>query len=131
MGLRNHIILGVVALFFSGCQFFGFGGQPETVYLTNLIENDAKVWKPAELEAYAGKVVFEVENTLEEPHGFVIKGVKEPIVVGPQKTVKVTANLKPGTYSLECHMHPAHVPSSITIVRKSKALAKDSESSVP
>ncbi len=118
--MKRYIALATLALFFSGCHFFGSGNEVETVYLTNLIENGAKVWKPAELEAYAGKVVFELENTLEEAHGFVVKGVNDPVVVGPKKTVKVTANLKPGTYPLECHLHPAHVPSSITIVEKAK-----------
>ena len=82
-GMKTYLGVVVLTLLTCGCHFFGFGGQTETVYLTNLIENDAKVWKPATLEAYAGKVVFEVENTLDEPHGFVVKGVKDPVVVGP------------------------------------------------
>jgi|GEM_PF-4839212 len=123
--MGKFLALAVAVLFLNGCHFFASKTQSETVYLTTLMENGKKVWKPSDLEAYAGKVVFEVENTLDEPHGFVVKGATDPVVVGPKKTAKVTANLKLGTYRLECHLHPAHVHSSIEIVKRGSADKKE------
>ena len=58
-----------------------------------------------------------------------VKGVKEPIVVGPKKTIKVKAKMEPGIYPLECHLHPTHGAASIEIVSRSKKEDESEEDS--
>lgn len=73
-----------------------------TIAVTNL---------PADAFAYAGETVeFVVRNESPIPEGFAIDafGVKEVLQPKQTKTVRIR-NVRPGAYTIYCHLHPMSV----------------------
>ncbi|MDR7554594.1 MAG: cupredoxin domain-containing protein [Armatimonadota bacterium] len=76
--------------------------EVSTIAVTNL---------PADAFAYAGETVeFVVRNDSPIPEGFAIDafGVKEVLQPKETKTVRIR-NVRPGAYTIYCHLHPMSV----------------------
>jgi len=89
----------------------------EKLTFTNKMVNGKKVWLPAKAQVKPGKIQITLVNTLKDPHGFNVPGMMTPVVVGPNQTKVVTAQVaKAGTYKFNCQLHPTHVGGEITVL---------------
>lgn len=73
-------------------------------------------WSTTDIRVAAGDVTFVVKNTDKVEHNLTVEGggnVNKDVEGG--KTVKATANLKPGTYPFHCKYHPDVMKGTITV----------------
>ena len=101
-------------------------GFSADIIFENKMVGDKKTWVPEkkDLVFKKGEVInVKLTNQLDQPHGFFIKGMTDPILVPGKikggKTPEISFSLKasdqPGTYEYKCHMHPAHVGGSFKV----------------
>ncbi|MCX6126540.1 MAG: cupredoxin domain-containing protein [Proteobacteria bacterium] len=88
-----------------------------TINLEAKMVDGKKTWTPTSVTAPKGQVLFHLTNSLPEPHGFSIPGIlKVPAVVAPGQPMDVLVQFeKAGPIDLVCHLHPAHVKSTLTV----------------
>ena len=89
----------------------------EKITFTNKLIDGKKTWIPTEVTIKGGsKVEITLVNELEDPHGFSIPGVTDPLVIKGKETTSVTVPApKAGEYKFLCQMHPAHVGGKIIV----------------
>ena len=91
-------------------------------------KDDGVHWMPEKIEVTAGEEVkFLIKHDLEggfDFHGFFIPQLKIQKEVHRHKaeeiTVQIPKDLKPGDYTIGCHLHPTHKPAILEV----KAAAK-------
>ena len=88
-----------------------------TISLEAKMVDGKKTWTPTSVTSPKGQVLFHLTNALPEPHGFSIPGtLKAPVVVAPGQSTDVVVHFdKSGPIDLVCHLHPAHVKSTLTV----------------
>jgi len=113
----KHLIL--VGLLFS---LASFGGVREINMQTEK-KDDGVHWMPEKVEVTAGEEVkFVIKHELEggfDFHGFFIPQLKIQKEVHRHKaeeiTVQIPKDLKPGEYTIGCHLHPTHKPATLVV----------------
>ena len=111
-----------------GLSSAAFAVTTDQIVFVNKLVGDKKTWVPegALLEFKQGSTVnVTLKNDLNDPHGFFIKGMTDPILVpgklaggvAPEIKFSMKVTDKPGRYDFMCHMHPAHVGGSFSVVK--------------
>lgn len=103
-------------------------GAVREVTIKSEKKDDGVHWMPEKVEVTAGEEVkFLIKHDLEggfDFHGFFIPQLKIQKEVHRHKaeeiTVKIPKDLKPGEYTIGCHLHPTHKPAILEV----KAAAK-------
>lgn len=73
-------------------------------------------WSTTDIHVPTGDVTFVVKNTDKLEHNLTVEGgANVNKDVGGGKTVKVKANLKPGTYPFHCEYHPDVMKGTVTV----------------
>lgn len=125
--LKQLLLIGILALtanvmYASGSEKGAMHGKAkEVTFIAKLdTKSGKKVWvsDPKNFTAEAGKPLeIHVKNEFKDAvHGFKIEGLieAEPIPGSASKTFKVTPK-KAGKFAVECHMHPAHVGTTLVV----------------
>jgi len=88
----------------------------QVIAVVNKMIDGKKTWVPSHQTIKANQATeIVVVNTLNAVHGFEISGHVKPIALLPLETKKITLNKTTVNTKLKisCHMHPAHVGSTI------------------
>jgi nitrosocyanin len=89
--------------------------------LVNIKYEGSNVWIPGPIVVKKGDTlkIKAINNVKDDPaeHGLAIPafGVKLVVNRGKPETVEFKAD-KAGVFKLECHLHPAHVPSQFVVL---------------
>ncbi len=122
---RRLVLLGLVV----GAIALGLGlesrqpsaAETRNLTLVNIKYEGSNIWVPAPLVVKKGDTVNlkAINNVKDDPaeHGLAIPafGVKLVVNRGKPETVQFTAD-KAGVFLLECHLHPAHVPTQLVVL---------------
>jgi plastocyanin len=100
-------------------------------------KNGKTIWAPEKIEVFQGeKFVLKMEHKMEGGfafHGVEIGDLKLRFQVNrnqPMQTeVKIPVDMKPGTYEIKCHFHPAHQSAQL-VVKPLADLSKNIKSSI-
>ena len=122
--MRRLVLLGLVL----GVIAMGVGlasrtpaAETHNLTLVNIKYEGSNIWVPAPLVVKKGDTVKlkAINNVKDDPaeHGLAIPayGVKLVVNRGKPETVQFTAD-KAGIFLLECHLHPAHVPTQLVVL---------------
>jgi nitrosocyanin len=115
------VILGVVALGLVLASRIPFAAETHELTLVNIKYEGSNIWVPAPIVVRKGDTVKikAINNVKDDPaeHGLAIPafGIKVVVNRGKPETVELKAD-KAGVFKLECHLHPAHVPSQFVVL---------------
>lgn len=102
--------------------------SPLKEYTLKVASKDGKtIWTPEKIEVQQGeKFILKMEHAMEGGfafHGVEIGDLKLRFQVNrhqPMQTeVQIPLDMKPDTYEIKCHFHPAHVSSQLIVKSKS------------
>ena len=122
---RRMVLLGVVV----GVMALGLGlesrapttAETRNITLVNIKYEGSNVWVPGPIVAKNGDTIKlrAINNVKDDPaeHGLAIPAYNIKMVVnrGKQETAEFTVD-KAGVFLLECHLHPAHVPTQLVVL---------------
>ena len=115
------IVLGGMVLALALASRIPSAAETQELTLVNIKYEGSNIWVPAPIVAKKGDTVKikAINNVKDDPaeHGLAIPefGVKVVVNRGRPETVQFTAS-KAGIFKVECHLHPAHVPTQILVL---------------
>lgn len=111
--LRNAVMAVAAAAVLAGCgsgsSSSSAGGQTVDLTAANI------TYSPTDIKVTSGAVTFVVTNNDKVEHNLTVENAKVNKDVEGGKTVKVSATLKPGTYSFHCEYHPDQMKGTIVV----------------
>ncbi len=124
--MRRHLILwaafvGVIVVGFLLRPFTPLAAETQELTLVNIKYEGSNIWVPGPIVVKKGDTVRikAINNVKDDPaeHGLAIPayGIKLVVNRGKPETVEFKAD-KAGVFKLECHLHPAHVPSQFVVL---------------
>ena len=115
------IVLGMIAVGLGLESRMPSAAETWNLTLVNIKYEGSNIWVPAPLVVKKGDTVKlrAINNVKDDPaeHGLAIPayGIKLVVNRGKPETVQFTAD-KAGVFLLECHLHPAHVPTQLVVL---------------
>ena len=117
----SAVLLGLIAAgVFLGLRT-PWAAETHALTLVNIKYEGSNIWVPAPIVVKIGDTVKvkAINNVKDDPaeHGLAIPafGIKLVVNRGKPETVEFKAD-KAGVFTLECHLHPAHVPSQFVVL---------------
>lgn len=124
--MARHLILSVVLV---GVITAGFlwglrtplAAETHELTLVNIKYEGSNIWVPGPIVVKKGDTVKikAINNVKDDPaeHGLAIPayGIKLVVNRGKPETVEFKVD-KAGVFKLDCHLHPAHVPSQFIVL---------------
>jgi nitrosocyanin len=119
--LRMGVLLGVIGLGLAIAAGVIRAAETWNLTVVNIKYEGSNIWVPTPIVAKKGDTIKikAINNVKDDPaeHGLAIPayGIKLVVNRGKPETVEFVAN-KAGVFLLECHLHPAHVPSQLVVL---------------
>jgi nitrosocyanin len=115
------MLVGVIAAGLSLGALAPAAAEMHELTLVNIKYEGSNIWVPTPIVVKKGDTVKikAINNVKDDPaeHGLAIPafGIKLVVNRGKPETVEFKAD-KAGVFKLECHLHPAHVPSQLVVL---------------
>ena len=115
------VLVGVIALGLGLESRAPGAAETHNLTLVNIKYEGSNIWVRTPIVAKKGDTIKikAINNVKDDPaeHGLAIPAYNIKLVVnrGKPETVEFVAN-KAGVFLLECHLHPAHVPSQLVVL---------------
>ncbi len=121
-GLFLLLLVGAIALGLGVDAREPGAAETRNMTLVNIKYEGSNIWVPAPIVAKKGDTIKlkAINNVKDDPaeHGLAIPayGIKLVVNRGKPETVEFKVD-KAGVFLLECHLHPAHVPSQLVVLQ--------------
>lgn len=119
--VRTAVLLGVLAGGFLLGPHTLLAAETHELTLVNIKYEGSNIWVPGPIVVKKGDTVKikAINNVKDDPaeHGLAIPayGIKLVVNRGKPETVEFKVD-KAGVFKLDCHLHPAHVPSQFIVL---------------
>ena len=117
----SAVLLGLIAAGFLLAPLTPLAAETHELTLVNIKYEGSNIWVPSPIVVKKGDTVKikAINNVKDDPaeHGLAIPayGIKLVVNRGKPETVEFKVD-KSGVFKLDCHLHPAHVPSQFIVL---------------